>query len=114
MSNDDGAPIPMTAFGFEALKAELTELRARRPALVEEVAAARSEGDLSENFAYHDARQELGMLDGRVQVIEATLRTAVMIEKSKVDGRVHIGSTVVVRDEFGETTYLIVGPPEAD
>ena len=40
MSNDDGAPIPMTAFGFEALKAELAELRARRPALVEEVAAA--------------------------------------------------------------------------
>ncbi|TMD85868.1 MAG: hypothetical protein E6I78_07365 [Chloroflexi bacterium] len=67
MPKDSGAQIPMTAFGFQALKAELAELRARRPALVEEVSAARSQGDLSENFAYHDARQHLGMLDGRVQ-----------------------------------------------
>jgi len=73
MSKDNDANIPMTAFGFEALKTELAELRARRPALVEEVAAARSQGDLSENFAYHDARQHLGMLDGRIQTIEATL-----------------------------------------
>src|SRR2546423_15641123 len=86
MPNDNGAPIPMTAFGFEALKAELAELRARRPALVEEVAAARSQGDLSENFAYHDARQHLGMLDGRVQTIEAPLARGQVIEESGAKG----------------------------
>src|SRR5438477_12882447 len=108
-------PIPLSQEGRQALEDELKELvDSKRPVIVARVAAARSEGDLSENFAYHDARQELGMLDGRVQVIEATLRNAVMIEKTKVDGRVHIGSTVVVRDEFGQSTYLIVGPPEAD
>src|SRR5438445_4146805 len=114
MSNDDGAPIPMTAFGFEALKAELTELRGRRPALVEEVAAARSQGDLSENFAYHDARQHLGMLDGRVQTIEATLARVEVIKETGATGVARIGSTVVVRDEFGESTYQIVCPSQGN
>src|SRR5256714_9178176 len=114
MPNDNGAPIPMTAFGFEALKAELAELRARRPGLVEEVSAARSQGDLSENFAYHDARQHLGMLDGRVQTIEATLARVQVIEESGAKGVARIGSTLVVHDEFGASTHQIVGPSEGN
>ncbi len=114
MSKDGGAVIPMTAVGFEALKSELAELRARRPAVVEEVAAARSQGDLSENFAYHDARQHLGMLDGRIQAIEATLTRAQVVEDSDTKDVARIGSTVVVRDEFGESTYQIVGPTEGN
>lgn len=114
MSRDAGALIPMTASGFDALKAELGELRAKRPAMVEEVAAARSQGDLSENFAYHDARQNLGMLDGRIQTIEATLTRARVVEESDANGVVRIGSTVVVRDEFDESTYQIVGPSEGN
>jgi len=106
-------PIPITAAGLEALKAELADLRARRPAMVEEVAAARSQGDLSENFAYHDARQHLGMLDGRVQTIENTLKRAHVAEIG-VSGIVRIGSRVVVRDEFGDATYEIVGPTEGN
>jgi transcription elongation factor GreA len=104
----------MTASGFEALKAELVELRARRPAMVEEVAAARSQGDLSENFAYHDARQHLGMLDGRIQTIENTLKLAQVVDESGANGLVRIGSKVVVRDEFGEASYEIVGPTEGN
>ena len=113
-SKDKSAQIPMTSVGFEALKAELAEMRARRPALVEEVAAARSQGDLSENFAYHDARQHLGMLDGRIETIEATLARAQVVEESHKEGVARIGSTVVVRDEFGESTYHIVGPTEGN
>ncbi|HYM50950.1 MAG TPA: transcription elongation factor GreA [Candidatus Limnocylindrales bacterium] len=114
MSQEKSAPIPMTASGYEALKAELAQLRARRPAMVEEVAAARSQGDLSENFAYHDARQHLGMLDGRIQTIENTLTRAAVVEETGVNGAVQIGSRVVVRDEFGEASYEIVGPTEGD
>jgi len=113
MSQEKYAPIPMTASGFEALKAELAELRARRPAMVDEVAAARSQGDLSENFAYHDARQHLGMLDGRIQTIENTLTRAEVVEESS-QGVVRIGSRVLVRDEFGEASYEIVGPTEGN
>jgi transcription elongation factor GreA len=107
-------PIPMSASGFEALKAELAELRGRRPGLVTEVAAARSQGDLSENFAYHDARQHLGMLDGRIETIENTLKLAQVVDEARADGIVRIGSKVVVRDEFGEAAYEIVGPTEGN
>src|SRR6202049_2094243 len=114
MSQENSVPIPMTGSGFEALKAELADVRGRRPPMVEEVAAARSQGDLSENFAYHDARQHLGMLDGRVQTIEATLARVQVIKETGTKGVARIGSTVVVRDEFGESTYQIVGPSEGN
>src|SRR3989440_3813797 len=114
MSQKKHDPIPMTAAGLETLKAELEGLRARRPAMVEEVAAARSQGDLSENFAYHDARQHLGMLDGRIQTAENTLKRAEVVEETGATGVVRIGSSVVVSDEFGESTYEIVGPTEGN
>jgi transcription elongation factor GreA len=106
-------PIPITAAGLKALKDELADLVARRPAMVERVAAARSDGDLKENFAYHDARRDLGMADGRVQTIEAIITNAV-VEQASGDGSIGIGSAAVVADEFGETTYQLVGPAEAD
>jgi transcription elongation factor GreA len=114
MPPEKSAPIPMTAAGFEALKSELAELRARRPSLVAEVASARSQGDLSENFAYHDARQHLGMLDGRIQTIENTLKRAEVVEGTGSANTIRIGSKVVVSDEFGESTYEVVGPTEGD
>jgi transcription elongation factor GreA len=106
-------PIPITAAGLAALKAELAELVARRPSMVERVAIARSDGDLKENFAYHDARRDLGMADGRAQTIEAILNSAV-VEEPAGDGSIGIGTRAVVVDEFGETTYELVGPAEAD
>lgn len=110
----DDKTVPLTAGGLRKLEDELRELvDVRRPVIVERVATARAEGDLKENFAYHDARQELGLLDGRVQTIRAMLRHAVVVEVSHGDV-VGLGSTVAVRDEFGEMTYQIVGPAEAD
>src|SRR5919109_3711968 len=106
MPNEEkSTAIPMTSAGYEALKTELAELKARRPALVAEVANARSQGDLSENFAYHDARQHLGMLDGRIQAIENTLRYAQVVDEAGAHSAIQIGSRVVVRDEFGASTY---------
>lgn len=110
-----GAPVPMTSSGFEALKAELEELKTKRPQLVAEIANARSQGDLSENFAYHDARRQLGFLDGRIQTIENSLRQAQVVEdRGGSDGQIRIGSKVVVSDEFGEASYEIVGPTEGN
>ncbi len=106
--------IHLTPEGRDRLEEELRDLvENRRPLIVQRVATARAEGDLSENFAYHDARQELGLLDGRVQTIEATLRNAQLLETT-VGEVVGLGSTVTIRDEFGESTYVIVGPVEAD
>lgn len=111
---DTDKTVHLTAAGRDRLEAELRELvEQRRPVIVQRVATARAEGDLSENFAYHDARQELGLLDGRVQTIQAQLRHAQVMETT-IGDVVGLGSTVTVRDEFGESTYAIVGPVEAD
>jgi transcription elongation GreA/GreB family factor len=114
MTRGRNEPIPITPAGLAALKAELAELVDRRPSMVDRIAAARSDGDLSENFAYHDARRDLGMADGRAQTIEAILQHAVLIEESPADGSIRIGSRALVADEFGETSYELVGPAEAD
>ena len=115
MARTKNTPIPISAAGLSALNEELVHLRdERRPPMVNRVATARQDGDLKENFAYHDARQELGMLDGRVQTIEGILRRAVVIDKARKDGSIGLGSTVVVRDEFGDSRYALVGPAEAD
>ena len=54
------------------------------------------------------------MLDGRVQTIEGILRHAVVIDDVRQDGTIGLGSSVVVRDEFGDSRYTLVGPAEAD
>src|SRR5919205_1928994 len=112
--DDKKAPIPMTAAGFAAMKAELEELKAKRPMLVAELSNARSQGDLSENFGYQDARRQLGMLDGRIETLEDSLRRAQVITDAERNGSIGIGSKVVVRDEFGESSYEMVGPTEGD
>jgi transcription elongation factor GreA len=110
-----GRQVLLTAEGQAALIAEMRELiDTKRPEIVERVATARAEGDLRENFAYHDARRELGLLDGRVQTIEGMLRNALIVEAAPYDGTVVLGATVVVRDDFGDSEYTIVVPAEAD
>src|SRR5579863_1502389 len=108
-------PVLLTTDGQAALIAEMRELvDDKRPEIVQRVATARAEGDLRENFAYHDARRELGLLDGRVQTIEGMLRHALIVEPAPYDGTVGLGATVVVRDDFGDSEYIIVVPHEAD
>lgn len=105
---------PLTAEGRAALEAELADLNVRRTEIVARIAETRSEGDLKENAGYHQAREDHSLLEGRVQEIEAILKTAVIIDVSSGDGSVRLGSTVVVADEYGESTYTVVGPAEAD
>ncbi|MFN2462483.1 MAG: GreA/GreB family elongation factor [Candidatus Dormibacteria bacterium] len=114
MATPEEASTPITAQGVASLENELAELRGRRGAMVDRVASARSDGDLKENFAYHDARQDLGMLDGRIETIESLLANATVIDEAGADGSVQLGSKVVVSDEFGESTYTLVGPAEVD
>jgi transcription elongation factor GreA len=110
-----GKEVLLTAEGQAALIAEMRELiDTKRPEIVQRVATARAEGDLRENFGYHDARRELGLLDGRVQTIEAMLRHAVVVEAAAYDGTVGLGANVVIRDDFGDSEYTIVVPAEAD
>ena len=92
----------LTAAQREALEAELAELEGpRRAAAVEAIATARSFGDLSENFEYHAAKNEQGLLEARIRKLRYRLQHAVMVEHDH-DEHVGVSSIVEIEDENGE------------
>ena len=108
--------VHITPEGLEAVRKEHEELTLkRRPAIVAKIKAARELGDLSENFEYHAAKNEQGMMEARIKELEAIIKNHVLIENHNVPGVVGMGSTVrFAEDDAEEETYRIVGPAEAD
>jgi transcription elongation factor GreA len=110
--------IPMTRAGYEKIKAELDHLeQVEMPAMANRVAAARSEGDLSENAEYHGARESQGMLQAKINLLRDKLARASLIDPSKLPkDEVVFGATVVVKDlDFGdEEVFVLVGAGEED
>jgi transcription elongation factor GreA len=109
---------PMTKRGADLLRAELQRLKTvERPAITQQIAEARSHGDLSENAEYDAAREKQGHCEARIRDIEAKLANAQIIDPKLVDagGRCVFGATVDVEDESGsQVTWQIVGEDEAD
>jgi len=92
----------------DALRTELAELEGpRREEVVAAIKKAREFGDLSENFEYHAAKNEQGMLEARIRTLHARLDGAEIVAESKGD-QVGIGSVVDVADERGETLTVEV------
>jgi transcription elongation factor GreA len=86
-----------------ALEAELAELEGpRRTEIVDAIKTARSFGDLAENFEYHAAKNEQGLLEARIAKLRARLQNAVVVEHD-TDEHVGVGSLVEIADEHGET-----------
>ena len=106
----------LTPEGEDKLRAELAELKGpRREDLSKRLRAAIQMGDLSENADYHKAKEDQGFLEGRIQEIEAILRSAVIIEKKTGGNTVTIGSHITIQeDDLPPETYHLVGPTEAD
>lgn len=107
----------MTKEGEDALRQELRQLtQTRRPALARKLREAAAQGDLKENADYHDAKEQLGFIEGRVQQIESILRIAIVVENSGRSDEVRIGSTVVIQEdgEDIDEEYRIVGSAEAN
>jgi len=93
----------------EQLQAELAELEGpRRAEMVEAIATARSFGDLSENFEYHAAKNEQGLLERRITILRARLERAVLIDEDEAaaSGTVTVGSKVEIEDERGERLQI--------
>jgi transcription elongation factor GreA len=86
------------------LEAELAELEGpRRKEAVEAIARARAFGDLSENFEYHAAKNEQGLLERRIFMLRDRLHNSVLVDEAEAsDGRVMVGSKVKIEDEDGE------------
>ena len=113
------ATIPITKRGAEKLKAELHELKTvQRPWVINAIAEARAQGDLSENAEYEAAKDRQGFIEGRIQEIEGKLSAAQVIDPSSLQagGKVVFGATVELEEEStGESVkYQIVGEDEAD
>src|SRR6266511_5315643 len=108
-------PTYLTQEGEKKLKAELAELTGpRREELSKRLRSAIQMGDLSENADYHKAKEDQGFLEGRIQEIEAVLRTAVIVEKTHSDV-VTVGSHVTIQEaDYPPETYHVVGAKEAD
>lgn len=111
--------IPLTARGAERLQEELHRLKTvERPAVINAIAEARAQGDLSENAEYDAARERQAFIEGRIKELEGTLSNAQIIDPASldVDGKAVFGATVEIEDlASGERLkYQIVGDVEAD
>jgi transcription elongation factor GreA len=113
------ATIPITKRGSEKLKAELHKLKTvDRPWVINAIAEARAQGDLSENAEYEAAKDRQGFIEGRIQEVEGKLSAAQIIDPSSLDagGKVVFGSTVELEEQSSgdKVKYQIVGEDEAD
>jgi transcription elongation factor GreA len=101
------ATIPITKNGAEKLKAELQQLKSvERPGVIQAIAEARAQGDLSENAEYDAAKDRQGFIEGRIKEIEGKLAAAQVIDPSAVDagGKVVFGATVELEDQDSGAT----------
>jgi len=97
------------------LKAELKDLKTvKRRELANRIEAAKSLGDLSENAEYHEAKDALGFVEGRILEIEDLLKNAVVVAQQANASNVRVGTTVTVSVGGKEKSFTIVGSNEAD
>jgi transcription elongation factor GreA len=110
--------IPMTREGYNKKRAEVARLENEEmPLIAEKIAAARSEGDLSENAEYHAQREAQGLLQARINKLRSDLARATIIDPSKVPSdQIAFGATVVVKDlDVGdEEEFTLVGAGDED
>ena len=108
--------IPMTRTGYEKIRAEMVRLESvEMPIIANRIAAARAEGDLSENAEYHGARESQGMLQAKINLLKEKLALASIVDPSKLPkDEVVFGCTVIVKDlDFAdEESFTLVGAGE--
>lgn len=105
----------LTQAGVDELKAELAELAGLRSEIADRIKTAREFGDLSENMEYSAARQDQERNEARISEIEHILANVQIITAPKSDGKVVLGSTVVLKSKDGKTKeFQVVGTVEAD
>ena len=114
---DDKQPI-LTPEGLRKLEEELELLKTvKRKEIAERIRASKEFGDISENAEYEDAKNEQAFVEGRIQQLDAMLRTAKVIDNHSAPAdQITVGSTVRVKDlaSGDQTAYTIVGSLEAD
>ena len=104
----------ITKEGLEKLKSELKELtESKRPEIAQKIQSAREMGDISENAAYDEAKREQSFIEGRISELEEIVKNSKIAEQTN-DGKIIVGSMVILHIEGDEEEFHIVGAPEAD
>ncbi len=114
----DKKKVYVTKEGLEELKRELAVLNdEKRPQVLERVSAARSMGDLAENSEYTAAREELSLMDGRIEELSEIIKNAELIDENHKSGRgaiVQLGALITVSVGGKKEEFSLVGEWEAD
>jgi transcription elongation factor GreA len=105
--------IPFTQEGFDKIIKEKAKLMSERPEAVEHLRKAREMGDLSENGYYKASRQKLNFLDAQIRRVDRLLKLAIIVE-SQNNGKLDLGSSVIISNGKQEFEYSIVGGYESD
>lgn len=110
--------IPLTRESYEALQEELKRLiKEERPKVIQDIAEARSHGDLSENAEYDAAKHRQAFIEGRIQELQDKIARAYVVDLTNMKpDKVVFGATVTLYDTATEeeVSYKIVGEDEAD
>ena len=110
--------VPMTIYGKQKLDEELKNLKSvERPKVIQEIATARSHGDLSENAEYDAAKEKQAFIEGRIAEIEDKLARAHVVDPRAIKSdKIVFGATIELLDTESEEkkVYSIVGSDEAD
>jgi len=106
----------LTEDGLKKIQTELEELKnVKRPDIIKRIDTARQFGDLSENAAYHDAKEEQSFIEGRILELEYLIKTSDIINKNNHQkDLIIIGSCIKVDFDGQEKSFEIVGANEAD
>jgi len=105
----------ITKAGLEKLRQELNFLKKdKRKELADRLQVAISFGDLSENAAYQEAKEEQTSVEDRINELERTIREAVVVGDDNQGDKIGIGSVVIIKSSDGEEKITIVGSEEAD
>lgn len=108
-------PIYISSAGLQGLKEEVDNRKTiQRRAIAERISAAKDLGDLSENFEYHEAKEEQGLNEARISQLENMIHDAVVIDETSGGETIGIGTTFVVDVNGQDKTYTMVGSSEAD
>ncbi|MBI2485105.1 transcription elongation factor GreA [Candidatus Uhrbacteria bacterium] len=100
---------------LDEMKKELEHRsRVQRKEIAERIASAKELGDLSENFEYHEAKEQQAQNESRVVQLQDMIRDVVLVEEKSGGDRIGLGSRFVVSREKTEKTFEIVGANEAN
>lgn len=112
---NDQQKVLFTKSGLDELKREFDALvNVKRPEAVKRVAAAREQGDLSENSEYAAAREELTFIDGRIAELDDIVRNAQLIGNTHSKTTIDMGCRVTLHVDSRKDVYTIVGEWEAN